>query len=148
MTANKRPIRVVEQIAQSLQAWLDCIAHNNHEWREKHDDTIMDAVKRYLPHGGGFDAGTGFDFDLSKPDRLIFRTSFHHMGGSGMYDGWTFHNVVITPSFVTGFDLKVTGPNRNDIKDYIAETFEAALSGDYLTAEQEREERLWQEANR
>jgi hypothetical protein len=35
----------------------------------------------------------------------------------------------VTPIF-GGFDIRVTGRNRNDIKDYIAETFDSALNQD------------------
>jgi len=50
------------------------------------------------------------------------------MGGNGMYSGWSQHKVIVTPSLICGFDIRVTGRDRNQVKDYIAETFHHALS--------------------
>lgn len=64
----------------------------------------------------------------STPNRIVIDTAFHHMNDGGYYDGWSEHSVIITPSLVWGYEIRVTGRNRNDIKDYIAETFQHALS--------------------
>lgn len=58
----------------------------------------------------------------------MFETSVHHMNPDGYYDGWTEHTVTVTPSFIGRFDLKVSGRDRNGIKDYIAEVFGSVLS--------------------
>ena len=50
------------------------------------------------------------------------------MDEHGGYDGWTEHKIIVTPSLVYGFELRVTGKDRNDIKDYIAEVMHGALS--------------------
>ena len=97
-------------IAQALS-----MAINND--KQDHIREIMEAA----PHGSGFDAGTELD-DKSTPKKLIFNTSYHHMDEAGYYIGWTDHQVIITPSFV-GMDIKVTGKNYNDIKDYIEDVF-------------------------
>jgi hypothetical protein len=34
----------------------------------------------------------------------------------------------VTPNLGHGFDLKITGPNKNDIKEYLADVFHTALS--------------------
>jgi hypothetical protein len=52
------------------------------------------------------------------------------MNDGGFYDGWTDHSVIVTPSLVEGFNLRVTGRNRKDIKEYIAEQFCMALDQD------------------
>jgi hypothetical protein len=78
------------------------------------------------PSGSGFDAGTQIDEDRS--DVLRFATSYHHMNDGGMYDGWTEHVIRVKPSLAWGFDLTVSGPNRNDIKDYIADVFSQWLN--------------------
>jgi hypothetical protein len=49
------------------------------------------------------------------------------MNDSGYYDGWTEHVVTVTPSFIGGFNIRVSGRNRNDIKGYIAESFHHIL---------------------
>ena len=54
-------------------------------------------------------------------------THFHHMNDGGFYDGWTEHSVVVTPSLVYGFDTRITGRDRNDIKNYIGEEMDLRL---------------------
>lgn len=120
-------MKVYQRLASLVQARANC-ANGNNEWFERHTDAAEDLVKEYMPSGSGFDAGTKIDFDKTTPERLTFTTSFHHMNENGYYDGWTKHNVVVTPSLAFGFNLRVTGRDRNDIKDYIAETFQDALS--------------------
>ncbi len=88
---------------------------------------INEVCRNHLPSGSGFNNGTNLDFDKSNPERLVFITAFHHMNGGGFYDGWTHHEVIVTPSLNTDFHLRVTGRNRNDIKDYIAETYHSCL---------------------
>jgi hypothetical protein len=81
----------------------------------------------HLPSGSGFDNGTKINFELSHEDKLVFETSYHHMNDGGFYDGWTHHVVTVVPSLTCDFHIRVSGINRNQIKDYIAEVFEHAL---------------------
>ena len=97
------------------------------DWMNKHRDRAEALVKEYLPSGSGFDSGTQIDVDGSNGESLRFTTAFHHMDEHGGYDGWTTHAVIVKPSLQFGFDLRITGKDRNDIKDYIAETFRHAL---------------------
>ncbi len=131
--------RVYVAIAQCLMALRNCEkAHDNtttdseyKHWADMcdmHEDRIAAIVKQQLPHGSGFDSGTKFDFERSTPDRLIFNADFHHMDDNGYYDGWTVHQVIVTPSLSFGFNVRVTGRDRRQIKDYIAETFNHCLS--------------------
>jgi hypothetical protein len=117
-----------QKIASKLQAMLNCQESGNEEWEGKHADAIAGIVKEYAPSGSGFDSGTEIDFDASTPERLVFSTSFHHMTEHGYYNGWTEHSVIVTPSLAHGFNLRVTGRDRNDIKDYIEELFQEFLS--------------------
>lgn len=80
-----------------------------------------------LPSGSGWDCGTSIDFDKSRADRLVLYGEYHHMNDGGMYDGWTDHQIIVTPSLTNGFELRVTGQDRNDVKDYLHEMFDAAL---------------------
>jgi hypothetical protein len=98
---------------------------------------VLDEINARLPRGSGFDSGSEFLPEDSKRNRLVFKTSFHHMNDSGMYDGWTEHNVIVTPTF-GGFDIRVTGVNRNEIKEYIADMFQECLS-DYVKSEFDKE---------
>lgn len=113
-------------IASTMEAMANCEASGNDEWKERHRCKLIELIHD-MSSGAGFDNGTVLD-DTSTTDRLVFRTSYHHMNGDGMYDGWTSHDIVITPSLTSGFDVRVTGKNHNDIKDYIGEVFHTALS--------------------
>ena len=115
------------QIASAFQAALNCGESSNDVWFDRHVQTIEEICRNHAPHGSGFDSGTTFDFNASKPERLVFNTSYHHMNEGGYYDGWTEHQVVVTPSLLFGYHLKVTGRNRNDIKDYIGGCFASFL---------------------
>ncbi len=112
----------IHHIALSFNAYQTCKRTGN-EWADRHEDTIEQIVKDIFPSGSGFNSGVTFNFNLSKDDRLVFDTSFHHMDENGGYNGWTEHKVLVTPSLIFGFNIRVTGKNQNDIKDYIAQTF-------------------------
>jgi len=89
---------------------------------------LLDTIeKEYLLSGSGFDAGTTIDRDKSTPQKIVLNTSFHHMSEHGYYLKWSEHQIIITPTF-DGFDLVVKGRDFRDIKEYIGETFDAALS--------------------
>lgn len=113
---------VYAAIASAFQARLNCEQNGNIDWQVAHGDRINRLVDWYLPRGAGFDSGTTFDYEASTPQRLVFQTSFHHMNDGGYYDGWTEHTVIVTPTF-DGVNVRVTGRDRNDIKDYIADLF-------------------------
>jgi hypothetical protein len=120
--------KVYQAIAESLLAARNCEkAGDRSEWILRHIDRIKTLCAAALPHGSGFDNGSKIDLERSTPERLVFSTAFHHMNEHGYYDGWTEHTVIVTPSLVFGFELRVTGRNRNDIKDTIHECFHYAL---------------------
>jgi hypothetical protein len=129
MTQVKRPKQpVYQQIASLLVAIDNCRRSGNAEWLAKHEQRLRNIVAERMPRGSGFDHSTHLWNDDSTPDKLVFGTSFHHMNDVGMYDGWTDHTITMMPSLAFGFVLKISGSDRNDIKDYIAEVFNAALS--------------------
>ena len=99
-------------------------------WVDRHEDTIESLVKDFMPSGSGFDSGTKLDLDASHADKLVFTTSYHHMNEAGYYDGWTEHTVTVTPSLQHRYNLRISGRNRNDIKDYMRQTFDQALQSD------------------
>jgi hypothetical protein len=115
------------RLALLVDAILRCRAKGMTDWEKRHMETLRELVKEHMPSGGGFDAGTRLDEERSTSEKLVFITSYHHMNDGGYYDGWTEHTVVITPSLAFHFDLKVTGKDRRDIKEYIAEVFHASL---------------------
>ncbi len=124
------PKEFYRKIAHLVQARINCDTFNprNVEWFDKHEARLNELVAEFLPHGSGFDNGTTLDLDKSTSEKLIFYTSFHHMDENGGYDGWTDHSIIVTASLVYGFNLRVTGRDRNDIKDYIATRFNDALT--------------------
>lgn len=92
-------------------------------------NALHDYVNQNAPRGSGLDSGTFLDVHLSTTKKLILVTSFHHMDEHGGYDGWTEHKVVVTPEF-QGFSLRITGRDRNGIKDYLGELFHSWLSSE------------------
>jgi len=122
--------KLVELIGSYVVAYHNCERHGNSEWKAKHRDMLESLVTDFMPSGSGFDSGTKLDIDASSDTKLVFYTDYHHMNEGGFYDGWTCHKVTAKASFVGGFDLNVTGPNRNEIKDYVGECFHAALSNE------------------
>lgn len=92
----------------------------------KNEEKIEELAK-YLPSGSGFDAGSEL-LEESTPGKLIIQADFHHLCDNGYYVGWSEHKVIVTPSLAWGFDIKVTGRDRRQVKEYIADTFHHALS--------------------
>lgn len=121
-------MKVYQRIAGTLQAIENCKQANNREWIERHQETL-DKILQSFPHGSGFDSGTKLD-DKSTPEKLIFNSDFHHMDDNGFYCGWSEHQIIVTPSLAFGFNLRITGRNMRDIKDYIAECFEECLNAE------------------
>ena len=114
-------------LASLIQARLNCIQSNNQEWLAKHTANILELVKDHMPSGSGIDHGTTIDLEASTPDKIILHTGFHHMNENGMYDGWTTHTLTVTPSLQFGFNLKIAGRDRNQIKEYLHEVYSLAL---------------------
>lgn len=126
MSTLNRPL--YQHIAAAVDARINCQKSNNTEWFEKWTDRLRAIEKDHLPSGSGIDSGCTIDLDRSTGERIVIATSFHHMHGeSGMYDGWTDHTVTITPAF-RGIHIAISGRNRNDIKEYLADTFDQILT--------------------
>lgn len=121
-------------LASAIQARKNCQERNNQEWFETWTRQIENLVENHMPGGSGIDSGTKIDLARCHAEKLVFYAPYHHMNDNGFYDGWTEHTITVTPSF-TGINLRVSGRNRNDIKDYLYETFDYALSQE-ITDEQ------------
>lgn len=115
------------EIAQLIGARLNCLKGDNKEWLEKHTEKLEKLVENHMPSGSGIDSGTKIDLDESTAEKLVFTCGYHHMNDGGYYDGWTEHKVIVTPSLTYGFNLRLTGKDRNQIKDYLGETYSYAL---------------------
>lgn len=116
-----------QQIARSLDAYQRCFKTDN-EFMVNHRADILDLIHSRMPSGSGWDMGTKFDFDHSTPDKLVFYGSFHHMNDHGYYMGWSDHTITVRPSLAFDIDIRISGPNRNDIKDYLHDLFHQALT--------------------
>jgi len=108
----------VSKFARNLAGYQQC--------KEGYKGPHEEAINKYinlLPHGSGIDAGVKFNFDESKPDKLVFSFGFHHMDENGYYDGWSDHKLIITPDLEYGYKIRITGKDRNTIKDYLYQLF-------------------------
>jgi hypothetical protein len=119
---------VYRALATTIEARQNCVKAGNQEWQCRHSETLIQIAENCLPSGSGVDCGTKLDIEFSNPDKLVFDVDYHHMSDGGYYDGWTKHQVIVTPSLGHEFSLQITGPDRNDIKEYLHEIFHAALS--------------------
>ena len=119
---------LASRIASTLDAQKRCVAAGNTEWAEKHNETMV-AIMATAPSGSGIDCGTTLDREASTAERLVFTFSFHHMDESGGYAGWTEHTAVVKASLIFGLDVRITGRDRNGIKDYLHQVYEPWLSG-------------------
>jgi len=99
------------------------------EWKGKHLERIQIANK-LLPHGSGIDGKCEFQPENCTGEKLYIFVEFHHMDENGYYEGWTEHNIILTPSFILGYQMKITGRNKNGIKEYLHDTFAAVLTID------------------
>lgn len=111
-----------------FQAIASAISALPHYWAEERLDLIE---REYLPSGSGIDAGCMILVEESHKDRIVIQADFHHMNEVGYYDGWTSHKVIITPSLIYGFDIRITGRDKNGIKDYLAELFCQVLDQEF-----------------
>lgn len=122
--------KLYQELASVIDARLNCKYTGNTEWFERHTERLEQLQRDYLPSGSGIDSGTKIDLDHSTGDRIVLTFGFHHMNEAGMYDGWTEHTAIVTASLVHGMQLRITGRDRNGIKDYLHDTFNQALCSD------------------
>lgn len=119
-------LTVIQAIASLVEARATCIQTGNREWQDKHEERIRTIARNQLPHGNGLDIGCTVDLKRSRPDRIVIDTGFHHMNDAGFYDGWTDHTLTVWPAFFS-VGLKISGRDRNQIKDYLRDLFLVAL---------------------
>lgn len=122
-------MKVYQKLASPVGALKRCQERNNEEWVDRHQDTI-DELMQGAPSGSGVDSGTELLIPQCGDERIVLSCDYHHMDDNGMYSGWTHHQISVTPSFVGGFTLKISGPNRNQIKDYLGDLFHQWLDQD------------------
>jgi hypothetical protein len=114
-------MKLVEYIAKNCE-WHKTV---NERFIAQCEKNIENA-QNILPYGSGFDNGCKIDIKKSGSDRVVITTSFHHLNDS-YYTGWTEHTITVIPKLWGGFDLRISGKNQNDIKDYIHDVFSTEL---------------------
>lgn len=122
---------LAEMINAKIIAYKYCRTNGNLEWEQRHQEALYWIATNLLPRGSGFDSGTEIDRELSGPDKLVFKTSYHHMDENGGYTHWTHHTVYCRPTFLGRIVLTVSGPSDNYIKDHIGEAFYEALAAEF-----------------
>lgn len=123
-----KTIKLYTKLARIIE-WQKRNAGNNvpAEIAERQDcafDEIMDSA----PSGSGIDCGT--KFISYKNGKLKFQADFHHMNDGGFYDGWTEHVVTVSPCLAYGYEIKISGRDRNQIKDYLHDVYHHWLNAD------------------
>ena len=91
---------------------------------------------RPVPSGAGFDVGVTISLVDPTPLRIDLITSFHHMNEDGFYVSWTEHMINITPSLLYEINISISGPDRNDVKDYIHDVIYNALVAEFAEFEE------------
>ena len=124
---NEQTQKLVAAINNALVARRNCENSGNDEWQDRWARKLEQYTK-HLPSGSGIDAGSTIDMYESESEALVLRTQYHHMNDNGFYDGWTDHKLTIQPTFSGGLQINIEGEDRNDIHDYLVDTFNEALS--------------------
>lgn len=115
-------------LARAIGAQKRCAETGRTEWEARHAERIAQLARRFLPSGSGLDLTPAVDVERSTEERIVIcRADFHHMNEHGFYDGWTEHEVTVRPSLAYGFELRISGRDRREIKDYLHEVFAEAL---------------------
>jgi hypothetical protein len=123
-------MKTYQRIAHLLAAIANCERSGNTEWQARHGSTLDDLIKNTAPSGSGVDCGTKLDFDYSNENKLVFTFSYHHMDENGMYCGWTDHSAIVTASLLSGYNLRITGRDKNQIKEYLVDVYSTWLDAE------------------
>lgn len=121
---------IAQAIASQLDAMNRCRESGNQEWATKWEESLF-RIARNLPSGSGIDEGTKIDLDASTPEKIVLIVNFHHMDTNGFYSGWTGHKITVKASLQFGIELKISGRNRDGIKEYLGETYSYTLEQEY-----------------
>lgn len=110
-------VKLIRAISEALQ-WVD----------SDFQQEMIEDLQKLLPSGSGIDSGCEIDLVKSTRNKIKIHFGFHHMNESGMYAGWTEHTLTVEPCLCFWFSMKISGRDRNQIKEYLYDTFEYALN--------------------
>lgn len=131
MTPSQKPL--YQELAAAIGAWKRCADKGDAKWSQRWSARILQ-LQALLPDGAGIDRGTRVDLHLSHDSKLVMYADFNHMNPpSNLWtdgcDGWSTHTITVTPTF-DGFNLRISGRNRNYVKDHLHDIFSVALGQD------------------
>lgn len=109
---------LISLIAKNCE-WLKTVNENYLNLCESR----INKLEYLLPSGSGIDCGCKIDREKSGLKKVVINLSFHHLNENGYYNGWTEHSIIITPSFSDYPDMKITGKDKNQIKEYLSDVF-------------------------
>lgn len=93
----------------------------------KRDEFVM--LQKLLPIGNGIEKECVILLK-STEKRIVIDTTYRHQINP-LEIRWTDHQIVITPSFEGEINIRVTGKNVDNIKEYLHEVFREALMKEY-----------------
>jgi len=90
-------------------------------------------LQELLPNGNGMRRQINCMILLeSTKKRIVIGTAYWHPNDNYETSRWTEHKVVITPSFEGEINIRITGKNENNVKDYLYDIFREALMKEYV----------------
>ena len=107
-----------KELAGRLIALDNCRKAGNTEWETRHAKVISGLCSKY---------GILIDLEESDPNRLVFHVTQAHYTTHGYDDGCTDHDVIVTPDLFFDLEIRITGRNKNDVKDGIYQEYDAVL---------------------
>jgi hypothetical protein len=128
-----------KELANTIQARLNCEKTENWDWFSRHEEKIDDMARNHLPSGSGIDSGCTIDMEKSNGDRIVIDSSYHTMSDMGYYGRWIDFTVTVKPDLICDFILTISGRfgRDQDLKDYLYDIFDMALR--YVVGEPETE---------
>ena len=88
----------------------------------------LSLLQELLPIGEGIETGSVILLKSTKK-RIAIETIYWHPNYS---DEWSKHQVIITPSFEDEINIRITGKNENNIKEYLHNVFREALMSEIV----------------
>ena len=83
------------------------VYHSNKEKYKEFWEEAFETEENKLPSGSGIDKGCVINLDKSEPNKIVIDIPYHHMDENGFYCGWNDYQMILTPSFLFGVDIKI-----------------------------------------
>lgn len=111
----------MKKLYSALATKLDIIEKGNHV--NLQEQCLQNLQDKYFPYGSGFDNKIKLDRVKSTPKKLIIPFSYHCMNDNGYYDGWIHCELIITPSLLFGFNMKINWKGYKGKYKFILEDY-------------------------